>query len=404
MPGAGPVRREHLPLPSRSAKLDLTVAAHEVDEGPVGLEGQAELDRELFDPTTVRRLLRAFGHLLEAAAEDPDRRLSELPLVAGAERHQLLHEWNDTRSDYPAEAIGALLARAALATPDAVAATFAGDASPGRGTARPRALTYAELGRRGARLAARLAARGAGPDVPVGLAVERSVEMLVGLAGIVATGAAYLPLDPDYPEERLRLMLEDTGAPIVVTAGAVSPGLEAILSETGVARVDLLEPSEATDGDAPPRLSPARRAHPENVACILFTSGSTGRPKGVSVLHRGIARMVFDVGYGDLGSHRRVGLGSTLAFDAATFEIWGTLLRGATLVGLDREVVLDLERLAGELARRRVSHQFLTTALFHQLVRIAEEGHRPAREVLAGLDELSFGGEGCDPERVRQAS
>ncbi|HSL84658.1 MAG TPA: amino acid adenylation domain-containing protein, partial [Thermoanaerobaculia bacterium] len=205
------------------------------------------------------------------------------------------------------------------------------------------------------------------------------------------TGAAYLPLDPDYPEERLRFMLEDAGAPVVLVAGGTPPGLAAAVAACGAAVVDLLEAAPGAEGLPLDQPGPG----PGSLAYITYTSGSTGRPKGVAVPQGAVARLVFGVDYAELGPHRRLAQASTLAFDAATFELWGALLHGGTLVGIDRDLALDPEALGAELARRRVTTIFLTTALFHQLVQ--------AEGDLSGIDELLFGGEACDPERVRQA-
>ncbi|HLE83244.1 MAG TPA: amino acid adenylation domain-containing protein, partial [Thermoanaerobaculia bacterium] len=382
------LRMAPVPLDWHSAKFDLTVVAREAGGA---LAGQAEFDRALFDPTSVRRLLGAFTTLLEGAAADPRRRLSELPLLDASARHQLLVEWNDSRSRYPRAGLGELLAARIARSPDAVAVCF-----PDGGG--PRSLTYGELGRRAEGVARRLRALGAGPEVPVAIAVERSLEMVVGIAGIALAGAAYLPLDPDYPEERLRFMLEDAGAPVVVVAGAAPAALAGSVAATGAALLDLLRaPAEGAVAGAP--LLGGGGAGPAHLAYVTYTSGSTGRPKGVAVPQGAVARLVLDADYLAFGPDRRIGQVSTPSFDAATFELWGALLHGATLVGIGRDLVLDPPRLAAELARRRVTTLFLTTALFNQLVQAGAE----LPEALAGLDELLFGGEACDPERVRQA-
>ncbi|HXO41670.1 MAG TPA: amino acid adenylation domain-containing protein, partial [Thermoanaerobaculia bacterium] len=206
-PGLAGVRAELLPPPLARAKFDLLLT---LENGPDGLAGDLEYSADLYDAATAERLLGHFRRLLAAAVEDPGRHLSELPILAPAERHQLLAGWNDTARDYPREAtLAELFAAAAARAPEAVAVVCG-----------ERRLTYHELDRRADALARRLAALGVGPEVLVGVCVERSAELVVALLGVAKTGGAYLPLDPAWPAERLALLLATAGAPVLVTDGA----------------------------------------------------------------------------------------------------------------------------------------------------------------------------------------
>jgi hypothetical protein len=195
-----------------TAKLDLSLYLHEVDQG---LQGQFEYATDLFDRPTIERLAGCFGGILERIVADPDRPISELPLLSEAERHQLVSEWNATVAHYPEDrCVHNLFAEQAARTPDAVAVVF-----------QDQQLTYGEFDRRANQLAHHLKALGVGPEIAVGLCLERSLEMVVALLGIFKAGGACLPLDPSYPPERLAYMLADTRSPVIVTRGALLDAL-----------------------------------------------------------------------------------------------------------------------------------------------------------------------------------
>ncbi|MFL6195586.1 MAG: non-ribosomal peptide synthase/polyketide synthase [Thermoanaerobaculia bacterium] len=359
-------------IPGSSSKFDLSL---HVERRPGGWGLAAEYATDLFDGATIQRMLRRFSILLGGIAAQPGARLSDLPLLTPEEREQLLVEWNRTESAYPREAtIPALFAGQARRTPGAVA-VVAGDER----------LTYGELAGRADRLARRLRALGVGPEVPVALLLERSPEMVVAMLAVLAAGGVYVPLDPKDPIERLRFVLEDTGAPVVVVREALPEGLET----ADGARLVVLDALE----DAAPPLHPDEAA-PANLAYVIYTSGSTGRPKGVAVHHQAVSRLVLGTDYLQIAPGNRIAHLANPAFDAATFEVWGALLNGATLVVIPREVALSPQRLAGEIAAQGVTALFCTTALFNLLV-------REAPGVFGGLHTVLFGGERVDPATVR---
>ncbi|HLE84125.1 MAG TPA: amino acid adenylation domain-containing protein, partial [Thermoanaerobaculia bacterium] len=305
-----------------TAKLDLSVA---VVGGVRGAEGRPLLDsaavwmynRDLFDGTTVERLARHFGALLAAALEEPDRRLPDLPLLGRGERQQLL-EWNDTAAPLPAATLDALIRARAEAVPEAVAVTF-GAAS----------LTYGELLRRSGLLARRLRALGVGPEALVGIAAERSLELMVGLLGILEAGAAYVPVDPSYPAERRAFMLADSGVRVVLTQERFRDEI-AELAAAGVAvlALDGLDPATGA-----PAAAAVRAAAPDGAAYAIYTSGSTGKPKGAVNTHRGIVnRLLWMQRTYRLEPGDRVLQKTPVSFDVSVWELFWPLLAGATLV------------------------------------------------------------------------
>jgi amino acid adenylation domain-containing protein len=369
---------------ARTAKFDLTLFLFENGDRLTGL---LEYNSELFEATTLRRLLSHFENLLAAAVAKPAIDIALLPLLSAEESHQLALEWNDTRAAYPAPAsLPELFEAQVRSTPDATALLW-GD----------RALSYRELNRHANRLAHGLRRLGVGPESRVGLCLERSPELIIGMVGILKAGGAYVPLDPDYPRERLAFMMEDSGLRVLVGDG---PGVERLPGDL-VARTGLIllaaDPVEPADGpiasfddDRPVA------ADGESLAYVIYTSGSTGRPKGVEIAHRAISRLVLGSDYVQLTPADRVAQAANASFDAITFEVWGPLLNGGCVVGIDKETALSPTGLGARLGETGVTTLFLTTALFNNIVR-----ENPS--AFGGLRHLLFGGEAVDPHRVREA-
>jgi amino acid adenylation domain-containing protein/non-ribosomal peptide synthase protein (TIGR01720 family) len=358
-----------------SSKFDMTWATLEMHDS---MPSMVEYSTDLFDESTIARMVEHLRVLLEEACAHPDLPVSRLEMAAEEERRRLL-AWGTNERPYPREeTLASLLAKAAAATPDAVAVEF-DDAT----------LTYAELDRRSAQTARYLARLGVGVGTCVGLATENSARMVVGLAGIIRAGGTAVPLDPFYPADRLAFMAADTQARVIVTEGELL-GWMAGNEGVTVVRLDHDWPAIAHESDAP-FVSPAG---PLDVACVIFTSGSTGTPKGVRVHHRAIVRTVVDTDYLRLGPGDRVAQQSSLSFDSSLWEIWGALLNGAALVNVSRDFILSPEGYAEALRRKRLTAVFLTTQLFNQLV-------RQAPDVLGGLRAVLFGGEKADPAAVR---
>ncbi|MCB1058296.1 MAG: amino acid adenylation domain-containing protein, partial [Acidobacteria bacterium] len=320
-------------LPNGSAKFDLNVTVILPREQRTGAGREAgegeddgaitflwELDVDLFDETTIRRWIAAYRRLLRAVLEDPSTRLSELPMLDAAERHQVVAEWNDTarpENSQPPATLHELVLAQARRTPEAVAVSSGG-----------RTLTYDELAAGALAVATRLQAAGIAREEPVAIGVERSLELAVGLLGILLAGGAYVPLDPDYPTERLALILEDTGARRLLVHGSTR---ERLLPLAGDAEVIDLDALPATDDGS--RGAAAKTVDPASLAYIIHTSGSTGRPKGAMNSHRAIVNRLrwmqraFGLTAGD-----RVLQKTPVSFDVSVWELFWPLLTGARLV------------------------------------------------------------------------
>ena len=365
-----------LPRKGGTSKFDLTLSAREDSSG---LRIRLEYSTELFESDTIRRMLGQYHTLLQGIVAEPDRHISALPLIASEERQQVLVEWNRTDRVYPSGCcVHELFEREAAEHPQTIAVE-AGDIR----------LTYGELDRNADRLAHYLKRFGVGPDVCVGVALERSPEMVMAFLAVLKAGGAYVPLDPHYPPERLALMLDDARVGLLVTTGQTKfPGIAdrmAVVNlETERERVGLESDQKLESGAAT-----------EHLAYVMFTSGSTGRPKGIAVPHRAIVRLIRNTDYVQMTAEDRVAQISNASFDGATFEIWGALLNGGRLVLIDRDVVLSAVAFAAEIRERGITAMFLTTALLNQLAR-AVPG------VFGTVRHLLFGGEAVDPRAVRE--
>jgi amino acid adenylation domain-containing protein len=319
-----------------TAKFDLSL---HVNEGAPGLQGYFEYATDLFDGSTIARLAGHLKTLLEGIVANPDARIGDLPLLAESARRQLLVEWNDTAAAYPRDkCVHDLFVEQAARTPDAVALVYEDSA-----------LSYGELDRRSNRLAHYLRGLGVGPEVIVGLCVERSLEMVMGLLGILKAGGAYLPLDPSYPSERLAYMLADARAPVVVTQAGLVAQLPA--HEARVVRIDAdwREVAEQT------ATLPVSEARPENPGYLLYTSGSTGRPKGVVVEHRQVVNYLWSISDGaDLTGVASYMMVQPLSVDSSVTVLFASLLRGGILHVIGYDAGLDGQWLADYASRHAI--------------------------------------------------
>lgn len=286
-----------------------------------------------------------------------------------ATRAQVLPDQGPAKDPTPEATIHAIFARQAATSPDSIAIVD--------GETR---LSYQDLAVRSDRLAARLAEAGAAPGLVVGFCLDRSGDALIACLAILKTGASYLPLDPAYPAERLDFMLDDAGAVLVLVSGASGARLpERDLADKGVARLDIAD--EPSAGASPAAILPG--AAP---AYILYTSGSTGVPKGVVVSHRAVLTRMVAPDFCAVRAAEAILHMAPLTFDAATFEIWAALLNGASIVVAQKDLAFSPDLLRDLLVRERVSHMFVTTALFNRLV-AADPG------LFASLETVLFGGE-----------
>ncbi|MFE7563419.1 non-ribosomal peptide synthase/polyketide synthase, partial [Kitasatospora sp. NPDC057500] len=368
-----------------AAKFDLDVDVREVldAEGrPAGLRGAVIASADLFDPRSAERISRLLTTVLTVLAEDTGRRLSTVSLLDDAERRTVLTEWNEPPVDVPAATIPELFEARAARTPDAVALT-------GEGVR----LTYAELDARADRLARRLAGAGVGPESLVGVAMERSVELVVALLAVLKAGGAYLPVDPDYPAERIAFVLADAAASCVLTTTA-----GAAVVPDGVP-VLLVDGPQAEDGAEEPAQRPAPVPAPDHPAYVIYTSGSTGRPKGVVVPHRNVVALLAATGERFGFDERDVWTWfHSFAFDFSVWEIWAALLTGGRVVVVPFTVSRSPEEFLELLDRERVTVLNQTPSAFYQLM--AAEERRPGAG--AALRTVVFGGEALDPARLAE--
>ncbi|HEX8559178.1 MAG TPA: amino acid adenylation domain-containing protein [Pyrinomonadaceae bacterium] len=372
----GALRVERLPSNDGAAKYDLSLSLRE--EGGV-LGAMLSYDAGLFDEATVRSLAERYRVLLEGAAADPARRVSELPLLTEEETRRLLVEWNETRRDYPADAtVHELFERQARLTPHAPALVFEAER-----------VTYAELDERASRLAAHLRRGGVGAESRVGVLLERSTELVVGLLGVLKAGGAYVPLDPEYPAERLRFMAEDAGLSLVLTGGKLSELAAALAQGAGAAVVRVDE-----SGDEPAGVEedmPRAAVSPDNLAYVIYTSGSTGRPKGAMLAHRGVVNRLLWMqdAYG-LTPHDRVMQKTPYSFDVSVWEFFWPLLAGATLVVARPGGHRDAAYLVRTIADERITTLHFVPSMLQAFLR--EEGLeacRSLRRVVCSGEALS---------------
>ncbi|HET9986429.1 MAG TPA: amino acid adenylation domain-containing protein, partial [Longimicrobiales bacterium] len=396
LPGlaAEPIRAE-----KHTSKFDLTLILNAAPNG--GLRAVVEYATALFDGATIDRLLGHYRTLLEGIVREPSRPVSTLALLIGAERRRVLEEWNATAMPYPADARLVELVRAQAArTPDAVAVEFAGER-----------LSYAELERRARALAERLRRVGVGPGALVGLFVERSLELVVGVLAILEAGGAYLPLDPQYPAERRAFMLEDGGAAVLLTDAGLrgeAMGFAGVVVEVAGGEGDAEAASTATgragvsgrDGAEARKLAgrealglggpeaPGGGAGSRDLAYVIYTSGSTGRPKGVEVEQRSVVNFLW-------GMNALVPLApgdvlvavTPLSFDISALEILLPLVTGARVVVASRAEASDPAALAALLARSGATHLQATPSTWRMLVEAGWPG-RPGLVALCGGEAL----------------
>jgi amino acid adenylation domain-containing protein len=350
--------------------FDLTLFVREASDG--GLSSTIEYRRDLFRPDTIARLAGHYRTLLAGAAADPDGRLSTLPLVEAAELHRILVEWNATTTFYPRErSIHGLFEDQVAATPDGIAVAFEGTT-----------LTYRELDRRANRLAHYLRSLEVRPERPVGLWMERSIEMIVAILGVLKAGGVYVPFDLMAPPDRIGFMLRDARIDVLLTQARMLTRLPA--HGARAVCLDVEQPAIA----AQPHTPLGDETTGDSLAYIMYTSGSTGEPKGVAVTHRNVVRLVRATDYANFGPDEVILQLAPLSFDASTFEVWGALLNGGRLA-VAPPGVLSVDELGALLARHRVTTLWLTAGLFHQVVDQRIEVLRPVRQLLAGGDVLS---------------
>ena len=359
-----------VPLTARTTRFDLEVQAW---EGPSGVEVQFIYNTDLFDGGTIERMVDHYRRLLESVVADPGQRISRLDLLGADERRRILVEWNDTATDYERGfCVHQLFEQQARRAPNAVAVVHEGAQ-----------LTYGQLNERSNRLAHYLRASGVGPEVLVGICLERNLDLIVALLGILKAGGAYVPLDPGYPQERLAFMVEDSAATVVVTQTSLEAALPA--GRVPVVCLDTLD----WGGRNEPGVNSAKDVTAENLAYVIYTSGSTGKPKGVAIEHRNAAALIEWAGRTFRAEQLTGVLASTsICFDMSVFEIFCPLALGGKLI-----LVADALSLIGGSADTDVRLINTVPSVISQLAR--------AGDIPSSVETICLAGEPLSGALVR---
>jgi amino acid adenylation domain-containing protein len=352
-----------------AAKFDLTLTMAERGKAIVQT---LEYNTDLFEAGTVARMLHHMERILASIAANPDQRISEIEMLGEAERNTLLVEWNDTERAYPADRlVHELIEDQVKRAPDAIAVI-----------SEQEELTYGELSARANQLAHHLRGLQVSPDRIVGIAMHRSVDMIVAMLAALKAGVAYVPIDPSLPTERLTYLLDDTQCEVVLTHSelrSVLPGraMQVICLDTDwpiISRHD--------------RGNLRNVATSKNLAYVMYTSGSTGKPKGVATEHSALNWLIWNLDIASINSTDVVAQASNPSFDAIVFEVWGALVNGATLVIVEKDTLLSGEELAAQIRDKGISVLYLTAALFTQVASREPKAFSTMRLVLCGGEAI----------------
>jgi len=361
---------------SGSAKFDLSLI---VMESAAGLVTSYEFNTDLFEQATIERMMDHFQYLLQAIVQDPEQPISSLPLMTEQEKQIMLHDWNDTRTDFPIDSsMHQWFESLAQNDPDAVAVIY-----------NDQKLSYAELNARANQLARYLLKLNIAPENLIGICMERSLEMVVSILGALKAGAAFIPLDPAYPEDRLSFMITDSSIPILLTQQSLVQQVPAHQAKIICVDAEWQTISQEKSENLNLLIDPT------NLAYVIYTSGSTGKPKGTMLQHRGWCNLgkaqqkAFGVGKGN-----RVLQFSSLSFDASVWEIVMALLSGATLTLTDRDALATGQGLLEVLAQQQIN----TVTLPPSVLAVIPEAELPA------LSTIITAGEACTADLVSRWS
>lgn len=376
-----------------SAKFDLTLEISEVrlaDGTPNGMEGLLEYSTDLFKRETAQALADRLMRLLEAAESDPDEQIGNLDILAPEERSSMVTDWQSVSEKIPPACLPEQFEKQAALRPDAIAVVYENQE-----------LSYAELNERANRLARMLISEGVGPEQFVALALPRSLEMAVGLLAVLKAGAAYLPLDPDYPADRIAFMLKDAQPAFIMTNTKAADHIPPV---ENVPKIVLDDPELAEKLNTYPAENPKNKDRtqplsPLNTAYVIYTSGSTGVPKGVMIPHQNVTRLFaatehwFRFSSDDIWT-----MFHSYAFDFSVWEIWGPLLHGGRLVIVPHHVSRSPEAFLRLLVKEGVTVLNQTPSAFYQFMQAERE--QPDLGQALSLRYVIFGGEALELSRL----
>lgn len=357
-----------------AAKFDLDL---ELDDRPDGIRGRFVYNTDLFDADTIARTVGHWETLLRGIVAGPDQKISTLPILTESEREQFV-VWNRTDEEFPRDkCIHQLVEAQVERSPEAIAVQQ-----------EKRALTYSELNSRANQLAHYLRKHGVAPDVPVGVCLQSSPEMMVALLGVLKAGGACVPLDPKYPQERLSYMIEDARVPVLIGDSRTAENFPDSSAEV----INLIQDWEKIERES--AASPQVALSPENLAYLIYTSGSTGKPRGVQLTHRGLVNHnTAAIRLYGLSSEDCVLQFSSISFDIAVEEIYPALISGARLVLKTEDMPLTANDFLRWIRARKISVLDLPTAYWHELVHQLSESHHPLpdklRLVIVGGEKAS---------------
>lgn len=367
------ITASRMELDDTRTRFDLEVHLKEESNG---LTGGFIYNTDLFDTATIERMAAHYGRMLEGIAADPDQRLSDLPMLTDAERTQLLERWNATAMDYPGDkCVHELFQEQVEKTPESAAVIFGLEQ-----------LTYRALNEKANRLARYLRKEGVGPDMPVGICMERSLEMIICVLAVLKAGGAYVPLDPAYPEERLNFMMEDSGSRLLLTTHTISA--EVTQNSARTACLDLLP--DVLEKESVENLPGA--PSPEQLAYVLYTSGSTGKPKGVAMPHGPLSNLIiWQTRNSIMSAGRKTLQFASLSFDVSFQEMFSTWCSGGTLVVASVEMRRDPAALLQYLNDESIERIFLPFVALRQLAEVADwydSFPRSLKEVITAGEQL----------------
>ena len=360
-----------------STHYDLTLVISLFDD----IEVMFTYNDVLFERSTMEQLANHFNLILRHIIDHADEKIAGVNLLSADEKQRILIEINGTEKAYPRhETIHHLFEQQVRRTPDHIAAVSTEPET--------QSLTYCHLNERANVVARLLRQQGVGADIMVGILSEHSLEMLIGVLGILKSGAGYLPLNPDYPAERIQFMISDCRCSLLLTYGQHR-------EIAGVTTINLNDLTKTT-GDFPiSDLKNTPVTGPEHLAYIMYTSGSTGLPKGVAVTHRNVVRLVVNSNFVTFAATDRFLQTGVLEFDASTFEIWGALLNGLALYAMTRQGILSPQKLKETIIQHHISIMWMTAPLFNQM-------WDADMDIFGGLRYLLVGGDVLSPRRILQ--